>query len=109
MFYSQDRFDVSLEWGPKGIEALAPHTEAVVIVDVLSFTTCVDICLSRDAVVLPFSWKGERALEFAAERNAILATSRGRFDGTYSLAPSSLTTVPAELRLVLPSPNGLVA
>jgi len=106
MFYSQVEYDIRLEWGSRGVAALAPGVEAIVIVDVLSFTTCVDICLQRRATILPFPWKGEQAEEFAREKNAILASKRGRFDDAYSLAPSSLISIPEEFRLVLPSPNG---
>jgi 2-phosphosulfolactate phosphatase len=62
--------------------------------------------LSRGATVYPFQWKGERAEEFAKERNAVLASKRSKFEGIYSLAPSSLVKIPKGLHLVLPSPNG---
>lgn len=106
MFYQQDNFDIRLEWGSKGVAALAETVEAMVIVDVLSFTTCVDICLQRNATLFPFPWKGDRAEEFAKQKQATLASPRFRFEGTYSLAPSSLISIPEGFRLVLPSPNG---
>jgi 2-phosphosulfolactate phosphatase len=106
MYYSQDHYDIRLEWGSKGIEALAQSVQAIVIVDVLSFTTCVDICLQRAATVFPFPWKGAQAEQFAKQKNATLASSRFRFNEGYSLAPSSLISIPENFRLVLPSPNG---
>src|SRR4051812_27993829 len=104
MFANQSQFDIRCEWGKRGVETLAPISDVVVIVDVLSFCTCVDIATTRGAIVFPFGWKDERAKAFAAEKQAHLALARGA-DG-YSLSPASLLSIEAGTRLVLPSPNG---
>lgn len=104
-YFDQANFDVRCEWGPAAIEHLA-SAEVVIVVDVLSFTTSVEIAASRGVTVFPYRWKDDSAVAYAAERNAELAGSRKRFDGKYSLAPSSLLEAPSGLRLVLPSPNG---
>ena len=49
----QAGFDVGCEWGLQGIEALAPTSDVVVVVDVLSFTTCVEVATANGATVLP--------------------------------------------------------
>ena len=104
-FYDQSGFDLRCEWGPQGVEALAPTSDAVIVVDVLSFSTCVEIAVSRGASVFPFRFKDEQAAEFAREKGAILATKRGE-PGGFSLSPASLLSLPEGARLVLPSPNG---
>jgi 2-phosphosulfolactate phosphatase len=104
-FFDQSTFDLRCEWGAAGVEQLAP-ADVYVIVDVLSFTTCVDIALSRGAIVLPYRWKDDSAVEFAHQHNAVFAGARGRSDGEFSLSPCSLMSAPRGLRLVLPSPNG---
>jgi 2-phosphosulfolactate phosphatase len=104
MEFNQFEFDVRCEWALQGVLQLAPISDVVVIVDVLSFTTCVEIAISRGAVVFPYQWKDKSAQEFADSRDAELATKRGR--GRYSLSPASLLSVPQGTRLVLPSPNG---
>ena len=38
MYFDQQEFDVRFEWGLAGIEALAPVSDVIVIVDVLSFS-----------------------------------------------------------------------
>ena len=91
------------EWGAAGIEALAP-ADVTIVVDVLSFSSCVDVAVSRGAAVLPYPWKGDAALQFARQHNAELAGARG--ETTYSLSPESFLRVRAGLRCVLPSPNG---
>jgi len=107
-YFDQEQFDLRCEWGLAGAGQLAP-ADVIIIVDVLSFSTSVDIAVGRGAVVLPYRWRDETAIAYARERNAELAGSRGGRDGaagSYSLAPSSLVEAPRGLRLVLPSPNG---
>lgn len=75
-----------------------------IIVDVLSFSTCVDIACSRGAQVLPYQYKDATAETFARERSAVLAV--GRSGMGLSLSPKSLLEISPNTRLVLPSPNG---
>ena len=67
--------------------ALAPASDVVVIVDVLSFSTCVDIAVSVGAEVFPYLWRDERAAGFAAEIGGVLAAPRGQ--PGLSLSPAS--------------------
>ena len=39
MTFDQTEYDIRCEWGPQGIAQLAPDSDAVIIVDVMSFTT----------------------------------------------------------------------
>ena len=108
MFDDQRAYDLRFEWGEAGVRRLAPISEVVVVVDVLSFSTAVDVAVSRGALVYPCRWRDERAEALAAQVEAILAGARsGAGQGaTYSLSPTSLLTIPPGTRLVLPSPNG---
>lgn len=83
--------------------ALAP-ADVTIVVDVFSFTTCVDVATSRGAAILPYAWNDPSAAEFAQARHAELAGRRKQ--GRYSLAPDSYLSASAGLRCVLPSPNG---
>jgi 2-phosphosulfolactate phosphatase len=105
MTFAQAEFQIRCEWGEQGIRQLAPISEAVVIVDVLSFSTCVDIATSQGATVFPYRWKDESALDYARSVQAELASLERRTDCP-SLAPSSLLTLLPQSRLVLASPNG---
>lgn len=104
MIYDQSEFDIRCEWGEQGVLQLAPNSDVVIIVDVLSFSTCVSIATTRGAVVYPFRGNSDDAAAFARSLNAELAGRRGH--GRFSLSPASLVQVAAGLRLVLPSPNG---
>ncbi len=100
---SQLEYDVRCEWGGQGIELLAPASDVVVIVDVFSFSTSVDIATARGATVYPYAWGDDSAAAFAESVGAELA---GKNERGLSLKPSTLENVPLGCRLVLPSPNG---
>lgn len=100
--FEQHGFDVRFGWGPNGLRRLAPHVDALVVVDVLSFSTAVDIALSRGVIVFPYAWNNGTEGDYAKDMNAVVADKGGQ----WSLRPVSLVDAPAGLRLVLPSPNG---
>ena len=55
--FNQHEFDIRLEWGLKGVEILAPISDVIIIVDVLSFSTCVDVATGMGATVYPIVGK----------------------------------------------------
>lgn len=107
MYFDQGSFDIRCEWGEEGLREMLPGSRAVVIVDVLSFSTSVDIAAGNGALVYPCRSRDHTAAAFARSRNALLANATREFEGGgYSLSPSSLVDIPAGTALVLPSPNG---
>lgn len=104
MNFDQADFEIRCEWGEQGILQLAPISDVMIIVDVLSFSTCVEIVTSRGAIAYPYRWQDESAIAFAQSVGAELADKRG--SQRYSLSPASLLSISAGGRLVLPSPNG---
>lgn len=105
MFYDQSEFDVRCEWGFSGVRLVGGSADVLIIVDTLSFSTCVDVAVSRGASVFPYRWKGEGAKEYAGQVGAELAVPRGEA-GRFSLSPVSMLGVVEGTRIVLPSPNG---
>lgn len=101
--FSQEHWDCRCEWGPGAVAALAP-ANVTIVVDVFSFTTCVDVAAARGAAILPYPWNEPSAAEFAAAHGAELAGRRRH--ARYSLAAESYLDAPQGLRCVLPSPNG---
>ncbi len=97
-------YQVNCEWGPNGVKKLSELCQVTVIVDVLSFSTSVDIAVGRSMRVYPYGGSLEEAPAFAQSHNAELAQRRGK--GQFSLSPSSFATGPHVDRIVLPSPNG---
>lgn len=105
MTFDQAEYDVRCEWGEQGLAALAPISEVVIIVDVLSFCTAVDLAVGRGAMVYPFAQRDVTAADYAASIGAVLAGGHRAAIG-FTLSPGTLAAIPAGTRLVLPSLNG---
>ena len=106
MVFDQSEFELRCEWGEQGVFKLAPISDVVIIVDVLSFSTCVEIATNNRAIIFPYQWKDESATDYAKSINAEVASRQRKSNNGYSLSPCSLINIPAGVRLVLPSPNG---
>lgn len=99
---------VRLEWGPRAVDVFEAWADTVVVVDVLSFSTAVDVAVSRGAAVLPCTGDQATADRLGREHAACVAVPRGEVSRTrpYSLSPGSLAAVSEGTTLVLGSPNG---
>lgn len=106
MIFAQSAFELRCEWSLQGVSQLAPISDVVVIVDLLSFSTSVEIATNNRAVIFPYQWRDSSASDYARQVKAELARRERKPSSGYSLAPSSLINIPAGTKLVLPSPNG---
>ncbi|AYF79439.1 hypothetical protein D7D52_27565 [Nocardia yunnanensis] len=104
----QRGFGVRFEWGLAGALALGSECAAIVVIDVLSFTTAVSVAVEAGTRVFPYAFRDETAADFARAHDARLAVGRTAVSAEqpWSLSPASLRRAPAPQRLVLPSPNG---
>jgi len=105
--FSQPGTGARFDWGPAGAAELARACAVIVVVDVLSFTTAVDVAVGRGMRVHPFPWDRQAAV-YAERIGAALAVGRGQLSAErpWSLSPASLARAPTVTDLVLPSPNG---
>src|SRR5664279_1536213 len=111
---NQSGFGIRFEWGVQGALAVAPGAAAVVVVDVLSFTTTLTVAIDAGIEVFPYRLRDSSAAAFAASRGAVLAVGRSEAGQMgVSLSPVSVRRatapggpLPATQKLVLPSPNG---
>ncbi len=95
------------EWGLSGVSALKPKADVFIVVDVLSFSTCVDVACANGASVFPFPIHDREAAAKEAKRlGAKLAGKRSDPDAEFSLSAPTLQSIQAGTRLLLPSPNG---
>ncbi|WP_341718402.1 2-phosphosulfolactate phosphatase [Micromonospora sp. FIMYZ51] len=105
--HSQPGSGARFDWGLAGAAELGRVCAVLVVVDVLSFTTTVEIAVGRGMRVHPFPWD-EQAAEYARRIGAIAATGRRQVTAAHpwSLSPAALSRAPVVRDLVLPSPNG---
>lgn len=97
---------IDVDWGERGLARLIETVEAVAIVDVLSFSTCVSVAADRGIVLHPVA-SGRDGADLATRLSARLArrrTEAGPDD--VSLSPASLRRAAPGGGVVLPSPNG---
>lgn len=107
--YSQFGYQVKVDWGATGGQAIGVGATIVAVVDVLSFTTTLTVCVDDGIEVFPCRWHDGAAAAYAADRNAVLAVGRSEArstPGQVSLSPGSIRRACGIRRLVLPSPNG---
>jgi 2-phosphosulfolactate phosphatase len=86
-----------MDWGWRGCAAAAARGDAVVIVDVIRFSTAVCAAISRGVAIYP-----------ANDRDDLAAMGE-RFDATQienGLAPASYDRLERDRRIILRSPNG---
>ncbi|MEV1146618.1 2-phosphosulfolactate phosphatase [Micromonospora sp. NPDC049799] len=105
--HAQPGSGARFDWGLAGAAELGRVCAALVVVDVLSFTTAVEVAVARGIRVHPFPW-GEQAAEYALRVGAVAAVGRRETspERPWSLSPAALTAAPFVSDLVLPSPNG---
>lgn len=99
----QHGFDLRFDWGPAGVERLAPHVTSLVIVDVLRFTSTVETACAAGIAVFPYRWRDASAADFSGSVGALLG---GAGEDAPSLSPASMLKLVPGTKVVLPSPNG---
>lgn len=102
-------FDVRCEWGEHGVEKLRDECDVLIIVDVLSFSTCVSMACARGAKVYPSELDADSNARLAQQMGAQLAVKRDLWledPSLLCLSPQSMSQLKSGDSVVLPSPNG---
>jgi 2-phosphosulfolactate phosphatase len=97
----QSGFELRLSWGPSGIHALRGQVAVIVLVDVLRFTTALEVATAAGASVRAVTWPFDSGVEVDDTEVADGTGPRG-----LSLSPGSLEGLGSRDRIVLPSANG---
>jgi 2-phosphosulfolactate phosphatase len=106
--YDQEGFAVRFEWGPEGARELGVSSRVVIVVDVLSFSSAVDVAVARGARVHPVAWDRAMTADVTGRGRAIAAVPRSRMSAQhpFSLSPPSMATARRGMTIVVASPNG---
>ncbi|MGH7758872.1 MAG: 2-phosphosulfolactate phosphatase, partial [Candidatus Dormibacteria bacterium] len=101
-------YTVRLGWGEDGVAALAPISQVLVVVDVITFSTAVAVAVERGATVHPHPWDPDAAAALARRLGGTAAVSRSLVSASnpFSLSPATLDRAAPGAVIVLPSPNG---
>src|SRR6185295_16412121 len=73
VIFDQSGYALRCEWGAHGVAQLSPVSDVLIIVDVLSFSTAVDIALANGAIIFPYGNRDHRIEEYARARSAQVA------------------------------------
>src|SRR6266571_4640807 len=103
-FWDQHGFGARCEWSVEGARLLADTSDVLVVVDVISSTTCITIGCERGARVYPYRFKDDAAAQYAESLGASLAVHRDAVDEAhpYSLSPRTFTKAKPGEKIVLP-------
>ncbi|SFP96535.1 2-phosphosulfolactate phosphatase [Amycolatopsis arida] len=99
--FGQSGHDIRLEWSAEGVAALGRECAVLVVVDVLSFSTTVDLAVSRGGRVRPLRWGDSAARAAAAAEGATVPDEHG-----HTLRPSWVLRTPPGAYIAVASPNG---
>jgi len=103
--FDQHPFRVRFDWGWRGAREAAARGDAIVVVDVLRFSTTVATAVQHGAAVYPCPLDGDAAA-IASRHDALVAAREWDDPAQYSLSPGSFVAAPAGTRVVLSSLNG---
>ncbi len=104
-YFQQLPYSVRLEWGPAAIRQLGSEADCIVIIDIMSFSTCVNMAVERGGIIYPYPWRDETAQRYGEERGAEVASGKQRFSEGWSLSPQSMQRVTAGLKLCCRRPT----
>jgi 2-phosphosulfolactate phosphatase len=96
--------DITFHWGPPGIETLGDDVAVVVLVDILRFTTALDVAIGLGARVHTMQWPVSSDTASALPEGVELADGSGPRQLT--LSPASLLGLRPGDQIMLPSANG---
>ncbi|WP_232376703.1 2-phosphosulfolactate phosphatase [Amycolatopsis aidingensis] len=100
--FGQGGHGIRLEWSAEGVSALGTECAVLIVVDVLSFSTVVDLTLMRGGRVRPMRWGDPHAAEDAVAAGATLPEITERMP----MRPAAALNTPPGSFLAVASPNG---
>ncbi len=105
--FGQQGYRCRLHWGRRGAREAAERGDVLVVVDVLSFSSCVATAVQHGGVVYPCG-KADDPDALAERAGAEVAVARPDVParGRFSLSPLTYLGLEPGTRVVLPSPNG---
>ncbi len=106
--YDQSGTEARFDWGPDGARELGRDSRVVIVVDILSFSTAIDVAVSHGAAVYPCQFAHGEAKALALRLGGIETAPRKSTtsDRPFSLSPATMALARPGMKIVVASPNG---
>ncbi|MFZ1889557.1 MAG: 2-phosphosulfolactate phosphatase [Candidatus Binataceae bacterium] len=106
--YDQSGFDARFDWGVEGAFELGRTSRVLIVVDLMSFSTAIDVAVSHGAAAYPcqFAKGASKALALRVGGIETVARRATTSAQPFSLSPSTMAHARPGMKIILASPNG---
>lgn len=106
--YDQSGFDARFDWGVDGATELGKTSRVLIVVDLMSFSTAIDVAVAHDAVAYPCEFAAGASKALALRVGGIETVARRATSSAqpFSLSPSTMALARPGMKIIVASPNG---
>lgn len=106
--YDQSGFDARFDWGTDGATELGGTSRVLIVVDLMSFSTAVDVAVARGAAAYPCQFAAGASKALALRVGGIETVARRATSSAqpFSLSPSTMALARPGMKIIVASPNG---
>jgi 2-phosphosulfolactate phosphatase len=106
--YDQSGFDARFDWGADGAIELGRSSRVLIVVDLMSFSTAIDVAVSHGAAAYPcqFAKGASKALALRVGGIGTVARRATTSAQPFSLSPSTMAHARPGMKIIVASPNG---
>jgi 2-phosphosulfolactate phosphatase len=106
--YDQSGFDARFDWGADGASELGRASRVLIVVDLMSFSTAVDVAVSHGAAAYPchFAKGASKALALRIGGIETVVRRATTSSKPFSLSPATMARARPGMKIIVASPNG---
>src|SRR5487761_1265535 len=108
VIYDQSGFDARFDWGVEGATELGQTSRVLIVVDLMSFSTAVDVAVAHGAAAYPcqFAKGASKALALRVGGIETVARRATTFAEPFSLSPATMALARPGMKIIVASTNG---
>jgi len=106
--YDQSGFDARFDWGVEGASELGRASRVLIVVDLMSFSTAIDVAVAHGAAAYPcqFAKGASKALALRVGGIETVARRATTSAEPFSLSPATMALARPGMKIIVASPNG---
>lgn len=106
--YDQSGFDARFDWGAHGASELGRTSRVLIVVDLMSFSTAIDVAVAHGAAAYPCQFAKGASKALAKRVGGIETVARRATTSAqpFSLSPSTMALARPGMKIIVASPNG---